>query len=223
MMTEERCIMTYQVVFFDLDGIIFDSYDLWDKAIENLLYDYGVSYTQVIKKTLWEIPMTQANKYLKSLIEDSINDNLFESQKMQYLRSLYKHVELIDNAETVLKTLHFQNVPIYGVTANYFELAKVGLEANGIFAYFNGLYSSMEDGKGEKDSAFLKAICEKEKLNLSDILFVEDNQNNLKIAQTLGIDGIFYDSDSNPMTKINDDFPIIEKLSQLLHYFKGDK
>jgi beta-phosphoglucomutase-like phosphatase (HAD superfamily) len=38
------------VIFLDLDGVIFDSYGLWDEVIEKVLALANISYTQTIKR-----------------------------------------------------------------------------------------------------------------------------------------------------------------------------
>ena len=129
--------MTYKAIFFDLDGVIFDSYDLWDQAVSQLLADYGVSYSEEIKQTLWQLPMTEANGYLLGLIDEFVDEGGFEKQKRSYLKKRYQTVPLIKGAQTVLAELNQQGFQLYAVTANYADLARAGLEAHELLANFS--------------------------------------------------------------------------------------
>lgn len=53
------------IIFFDLDGVIFDSYGLWDKAVEDFLSTVNLTYTTEMKQKLWQLNMLEAEHYLR--------------------------------------------------------------------------------------------------------------------------------------------------------------
>ena len=85
--------MNKMVIWFDLDGVIFDSYEVWDQVVQGILKHHGVAYTQQIREELWRIPMEDVNAYLLQLVESSLDENEFERQKMNQLQSLYRAVD----------------------------------------------------------------------------------------------------------------------------------
>ena len=44
--------MNKMVIWFDLDGVIFDSYEVWDQVVQGILKHHGVAYTQQIREEL---------------------------------------------------------------------------------------------------------------------------------------------------------------------------
>ncbi|WP_242616149.1 hypothetical protein [Streptococcus parasuis] len=56
--------MNKMVIWFDFDGVIFDSYEVWDQVVQGILKHHGVAYTQQIREELWRIPMEDVNAYL---------------------------------------------------------------------------------------------------------------------------------------------------------------
>lgn len=111
--------MNKMVIWFDLDGVIFDSYGVWDKVVQGILKLHGVAYTQQIKEELWRIPMEDVNAYLLQLVENSLDENELERKKMNQLQSLYRDVSLVDGVHELLSTLKAKGAVMYAVTSNY--------------------------------------------------------------------------------------------------------
>ena len=72
------------IIFLDLDGVIFDSYDLWDDVVKELLAMANVDYTDEIKKHLWRLNMPEAELYLAEF---------FTSQNLVFQENLLKSVK----------------------------------------------------------------------------------------------------------------------------------
>ncbi|MGT2906698.1 HAD family hydrolase [Streptococcus dentiloxodontae] len=206
--------MTVSAVFFDLDGVIFDSYDLWDRVVEKLLKNYGIHYHDFMRQRLWQLSMTQINAYLLELINQKVTEKELEERKMAIAKELYSCVTLIDGARDILLFLKRQGVAAYAVTSNYGRLADLGLRSADVNRYFVKIYSSLDQGYTEKNTAFLQNICQQENLLPQEIVMVEDDGRNLAIAAQLGISGILMKNKMYPNEKGGTD-TIIGSLHEL--------
>lgn len=191
--------MAHITIFFDLDGVVFDSYDLWDQVVSQLLAVYGVSYTETIKQNLWQLSMKEANDYLLSLISTEVDELAFEQAKSELLLASYRQVPLMTDVAFVLKEMVARGFCLYAVTSNDLQLAKTGLESHGLLTYFSKVISSLGYGDGEKDTDFFQHLLEEEGLMGADVCMVEDSLENLKNAASVGIKGIYMKNELYPM------------------------
>lgn len=88
-----------KIVFFDLDGVLFDSYDIWDQMVKSLLERYGIPFTNELQARLWNMEMEQADLYLTHLLADFLDETSFKSAKEDYLLKAYQSVSLKSGAK----------------------------------------------------------------------------------------------------------------------------
>lgn len=215
--------MNKMVIWFDLDGVIFDSYEVWDQVVQGILKHHGVTYTQQIEEELWRIPMEDVNAYLLQLVENSIDENELERQKMDQLQSLYRDISLVEGVHELLSTLKAKGAVMYAVTSNYLELAELGLSSHHLSNYFVKLYSSLDLFGSDKNREFYQFILHQEGMDPANIVMVEDNMNNLRIGHELGIAGVYIEHLNSPFSDENTGIVSIKQLSELIPILEDRK
>ena len=209
------------VIFLDLDGVIFDSYGLWDEVIEKVLAIANISYTQTIKKHLWRLNMVEAQAYLSALFAKE-NLPYPEKKTQQLLEGAYQKVSLMPHAVETLDDLAEEDFLIYAVTSNYDDLAKIGLESTGVLQYFSGIYSCIALGFPDKTDEFYRAVLEIEGLSDKTIFYLEDSTRHLKTAQKFGIQGVYLSNTDNPQDNQEQAFCTIRHLKEFITIVKEE-
>lgn len=209
------------VIFLDLDGVIFDSYGLWDEVIEKVLVLANISYTQTIKKHLWRLNMVEAQAYLSALFAKE-NLTYPEKKTQQLLEEAYQKVSLIPHAVEMVADLAKEDFLIYAVTSNYDDLAKIGLESAGVLQYFSGIYSCIALGFPDKTEDFYQAVLETEALSDKAIFYLEDSTLHLKTAQKFGIQGVYLSNTDNPQDNQEQSFRTIRHLKEFITIVKEE-
>ncbi|MBV1943989.1 HAD family hydrolase [Streptococcus parasuis] len=215
--------MNKMVIWLDLDGVIFDSYEVWDQVVQGILKHHGVAYTQQIREELWRIPMEDVNAYLLQFVENSLDENELERQKMNQLQSLYRDISLVEGVHELLSTLKAKGAVIYAVTSNYLELAELGLSSHHLSNYFVKLYSSLDLFGSDKNREFYQFILHQERIDPANIVMVEDNKNNLCIGYELGIAGVYIEHPNSPFSVENTGIVSIKQLSELIPILEDKK
>ncbi|CAM4189578.1 hypothetical protein AT575_05110 [Streptococcus penaeicida] len=210
-----------KIVFFDLDGVLFDSYDIWDQMVKSLLERYGIPFTDELQAKLWSLEMDQADLYLTHLLADFLDETSFKVAKEEYLLEEYKSVTLKSGTKELLPYLIKKGYNLYAVTSNYGHLAKAGLEANGLLPYFQQVISTFDYNSDSKDIEFLNSIISFYELEKHSIAMVEDSWKNLLEAKKAGIETIYLLNDVYPLEKVAKetiDFAItdLDQLSTIL-------
>lgn len=209
------------VIFLDLDGVIFDSYGLWDEVIEKVLAIANISYTQTIKKHLWRLNMVEAQAYLSALFAKE-NLPYPEKKTQQLLEGAYQKVSLMPQAVEMIADLAKEDFLIYAVTSNYDDLAKIGLESAGVLQYFSGIYSCIALGFLDKTEDFYQAVLETEALSDKTIFYLEDSTRHLKTAQKFGIQGVYLSNTDNPQDNQEQAFRTIRHLKEFITIVKEE-
>ncbi|WP_423215593.1 HAD family hydrolase [Streptococcus equinus] len=208
-----------KVIFLDLDGVIFDSYSLWDDVIKEFLAMANVDYTDEIKKHLWRLNMPEAELYLAEFFV-SQNLEFQENLLKSLLVDAYRQVGLMPKADEMLSDLHQQGFLIYAVTSNYQYLAQLGLKSSGVLKYFFKIISCIGIGFPDKTEDFYHCLLEKEKLQGKKIYYLEDSLRNLKKAEKCGISGVFLSNLDNPQDSFEHDFKTIQTLDEFIEIVK---
>ena len=108
-------------------------------------------------------------------MENSLDENELERQKMNQLQSLYRDISLVEGVHELLSTLKAKGAVMYAVTSNYLELAELGLSSHHLSNYFVKLYSSLDLFGSDKNREFYQFILHQERIDPANIVMVEDN------------------------------------------------
>ncbi|MBJ8326218.1 HAD family hydrolase [Streptococcus pacificus] len=195
------------VIFLDLDGVVFDSYHIWDQVVETLLAQNGLRLTPIIRQRLWQSTMTQAEQYLLSLLGKEWTLEDLRREKDRLLVRAYEKVTLFENVTPTLETLVKEGYRLIAVTSNERHLALKGLESNSLLPYFKAVYSIFDFNFHDKTSDFLQRVVREAGVVEDHLVMVEDSWKNLQQAKNLGITTIYFE---NPVYPLEDQKAFID-------------
>lgn len=205
-------------IFFDLDGVIFDSYGLWDNVVSHLLALKGLSLTKDIQEHLWSLSMVDADRYLTSLLYPDYEPEEISDIKYQFLIDAYSEVRLLRHTKELLEDLSETGWQLFAVTSNYKQIAEIGLQASEIYNSFTDVLSVMDTAFEEKDANYFQFIADKYSFDLSKIVIIDDSIANLKAAKKVKMKTIYFQNSLYPLRKedYQDIDLILNDLSDLL-------
>jgi HAD superfamily hydrolase (TIGR01509 family) len=139
-----------KAVIFDLDGTLIDSMWVWGKIDEDYFKVRNMDLPKDLKDQIEHLSFEDTAVYFKNKF--NLTDTLDEIKK-EWLDSA--HVEYTSNVKlkpgvveflSLLKTL---NIKIGLATSNTKQLLEAGLQANGIYDYFDSITLTDEVSRGK--------------------------------------------------------------------------
>lgn len=107
----------------------------------------------------------------------------------------------IQGSIDILKNLYQLNYPLFALTNWSKETFPIALKQFDFFKYFIDIVVSGEEGFIKPDHQIYKILLQRNSLKAFDCLFIDDNLDNVKSAQNLGMDAIHFE---NPEKLINE-------------------
>lgn len=217
----------YRNILFDLYGTLIDIHtDETEERFWNtlaLFFSYnGARYTaqslrrrygelvqeRLAKNTATKYPDTRVMEVFGALyIEQGMRApgvllahtaRLFRAASTQYI-ALYPGVE------ELLGKLRGHGRRLFILSNGQREFSEPELRSLGIFSAFEALYSSATYGVCKPDPAFYDSLLKKEKLNVSECLFVgNDHLTDIAGAEAVGMDSVYIHSNQSRNVKKTD-------------------
>lgn len=186
--------MPLKVVIFDAGGVLHTS----TTAVQDALVK-EFSLTQTALHDIWTtlIPLLGSGKITEQSFWREIHDAYGVRQ-----------VEVVENllgkafAETLapypevlalVKALHRHGIAL-AVLSNTIEPHAKALREAGVYDGFDQLFLSHEVGLRKPDPAIYKHVLRELDVQPAEALFIDDDPNNVKAAQALGMQGVIFTS-----------------------------
>ncbi|MCB2290960.1 HAD family phosphatase [Clostridium sp. CS001] len=139
-----------KAVIFDLDGTLIDSMWVWGKIDEDYLKVRNIDLPKDLKDQIEHLSFDDVAVYFKNTF--NITDTLEEIKK-EWLdsahRSYISDVRLKPGAIEFLSLLKTLNIKIGLATSNTRILLEAGLNANGIYDFFDSITLTEEVSRGK--------------------------------------------------------------------------
>ncbi|MBS3787882.1 HAD family phosphatase [Candidatus Bipolaricaulota bacterium] len=180
-----------KAVHFDLDGSLVDSAQAWFESEIELLREYGVelsveqirdiTHDELVGRGQWF-----AARFYKEKFGLSASVGEIRSRRIGMVKKYYGDMELIEGAESFLKTIAQSSLKVTLATSSPLELTDIFIRKHGFGELFDGVVSAdqVEESKPSPD-IFLKA-AETVGVRPEDCLIVEDSKNGLLAAMEAG-------------------------------------
>lgn len=157
-MTKKGEVMVKGVIF-DIDGVILDSMQVWDKAGEMYLQKLGLQPEPGLSKALETMSMNEGAKFLKErycldMDEDEIIKGINDT-----IKDFYAHeVRLKEGVERFLDGLYRRGIKIAAATSCDREVFEKALVRLNVIGYFDRIFTATETGSGKtKPDIFIAA------------------------------------------------------------------
>ena len=201
-------------VFFDLDGTLFDSNDLWEKIDIEFLSKRGYDVPDDYIVKVSALNFREAAVYTKQLfnLPDTPQELIEEWRKMAQNEYEYNFL-LKPHAKEYLFALKKQGVRLAVATSLPPSLYVPALKNNGIYELFDNCFSAEDCNRGKEHSDFFIEIMQQVHSLPQKCLFFEDVLSAIKSikrtgAKVCGVYDYFSRSDVSEII-LNADFYIV--------------
>ena len=208
--------MKYKLVCFDMDGVIFQHQNFW----KELHIEMGTWYEGKILN----------DRYLKTdykkLVNIVVKGLWYKKSAVSYYR-LVEKAKYNKNAYELIDNLKEKGVKTIIITSGPYDLAERArkeleidfIEANRLIIE-NGIIKDMVWPIGNDNKIeFLKMICDRENINLKEVIAIGDDQNDITLFKEVGF-SIAFNSSDDDLKKSASVVVASDNLLDLLKYVK---
>jgi HAD superfamily hydrolase (TIGR01509 family) len=178
--------LTREAVIFDLDGVIVESEQVWDRVRRRFVEEHGGIWREDSSRYMMGLSTQAWVRYLTTdlgvqLPEDEVAERVIEEIKRDYAHSL----PLIRGAVPTVRELS-TNWPLAVASGSPISLIEAVLEGGSIRGEFQVLVSSDEVVAGKPAPDVYIETARRLKVRVERCVVVEDSSNGIKSAATAG-------------------------------------
>lgn len=202
-------------IFFDADGVLFASKS-FEKSILGVLKKMGIS-SKKIKKNIYDLEEVM-------VVPDEWIDTIEKENEMWKIlfRQIIAHLE-VDNKEIIVQKLlensvyyknsyllkgvedfleQYKGEYVYHIITNAYPSVYYILESLGIKKYFKTIISSSDVYMCKPDLEIFRYALKVSGCNAEESFFVDDKEENVKMANSIGMKGIVFDNRKNDLRNL---------------------
>lgn len=193
-----------KAILFDADGVVLKKRDKYFS--QRLVEDFGINVPEdKIRHFFSEIyPKIRLGKAdLKVEVKKRMRSWGWQKSLDEFLKYWYDYENNIDNQVLdFVIDLRQKGLKCY-LASDHSKYRADDLMNNVLGQYFDGGFFSGYLGCDKEDKDFYQAVLKKLKLKPEEILFVDDEEENVEVAKKMGMKAIYYQSFSD-LSKVNE-------------------
>jgi HAD superfamily hydrolase (TIGR01509 family) len=165
-----------KAVVFDMDGLMFNTEDLYDIVLQSLLERRGKQFTNELKMKMMGLPGWKAFQVLKDDCQLSDSVEVLEHELHgQFYELLPAHIQMMPGLETLLARLEELKIPKSVATSSDRELANLALEMFDLPSRFKFILTSDDVTNGKPHPEVYEKSAEGLGVEPSEMLALEDS------------------------------------------------
>jgi HAD superfamily hydrolase (TIGR01509 family) len=174
-------------VAFDMDGIIFNTEDLYDQVGEILLSRRGRIFTRELKMEMMGLPASKAYEIMRTRcgITDSINQLQLETDAI-FDDLLPKQLRTMPGLETLLQKLESKRIPKIVATSSHRYFAQRNLAQYELTQRFEFVLTAEDVNQGKPHPEIYLTASEKLDVAPRNLLVLEDSKTGSTAAAASG-------------------------------------
>lgn len=176
--------MTY---LFDFDGTLVDSMPIYIDTMIQILKDYDIDYPEDIVKIITPLgTQGSADYYIKlgvPLSKEEIIERMGRGMVEAYFTQIPAKADVIET----LRALKERGDSLNVLTASPHITLDACLKRLGIYDWFDHVWSCDDFATTKANPEIYKQAAEKIGVPVEDVLFLDDNLNAIRTAQTAGM------------------------------------
>ena len=181
---------------FDFDGTLVDSMPTYARMMLNILEENGIDYPDDIIKIVTPLGYVDTAKYF---INMGLNMEHAALVDLMNERALYEYTYNIpakDGVIEALRELKARDCSLNVLTASPHTVLDPCLKRLGIFDIFDNVWSCNDFQTNKSNPEIYRMAAEKMGVDVSDVIFLDDNFNADKTAKSAGMTvyGVYDDS-----------------------------
>lgn len=207
---------------FDFDGTLVDSMPSFGAVMLRILDENNVPYEKDILKVITPLGYIGTARYYIRLGLALSEEEILALMHRYLLDAYSNHIKAKQHVRAALETLKKRGCRLNVLTASPHAMLDICLKRNGIYDYFEHIWSCDDFQTTKSDPEIYKMAARRLNCRPDEVLFLDDNYNANKTAKAAGMKtcGV-YDASSSEYTEdikaITDYY--IRDFSELDHLF----
>lgn len=174
-------------VVFDLDGVLLDSEEIWDRAREELAHERGGRWHDGAQRDMMGMSSTEWSRYMHETIGLPEPPEEISREVVRRLTELYREeLPVIPGAKEAVERLAAR-WPLGLASSSNRELIDLVLELLGVAHLFLATVSSEEVARGKPEPDVYLEAARRLGIEPSRAAAVEDSQNGILAARAAGM------------------------------------
>jgi len=176
-----------EAVVFDLDGVLLDSEEIWDRAREELAHERGGSWHDQAQRDMMGMSSTEWSRYMADVIGLPEPPEEINREVVHRLTELYREeLPAIPGAREAVERLAAR-WPLGLASSSNRELIDLVLELLGVQHLFTATVSSEEVARGKPAPDVYLEAARRLGVDPATAAAVEDSQNGILSAKAAGM------------------------------------
>jgi len=126
-----------RAVIFDLDGVLLDTEGLYTEATSRVVARFGKTYPFELKVKMMGRSAIESARLLLAQLEIPLAVDAYLEERAQILKPLFAQSKPMPGAESVVRWLHMQKIPMAVATSSSRSLFRVKTSHHNWFELFN--------------------------------------------------------------------------------------
>ena len=176
-----------EAVVFDLDGVLLDSEEIWDRAREELARERGGRWHNRAQRDMMGMSSTEWSRYMADVIGLPEPPEEINREVVHRLTELYREeLPAIAGAREAVERLAAR-WPLGLASSSNRELIDLVLESSGLGRYFKASVSSEEVARGKPAPDVFLEAARRLGVEPTHCAAVEDSENGILAAKAAGM------------------------------------
>lgn len=177
----------YQAVAFDMDGLMFNTEDLYDDVGDTLLQQHGQRFTRQLKLEMMGRPGQEALAIMKQRcnLPQSV-DELSEQVKQIFSQLLPGRIEMMPGLAALLDFLEQHKIPKCVATSSHRQFASEALGSFDLEPRFEFVLTADDVENGKPDPEVYLTAAQRMGIETKQMLVLEDSEIGSRAAVAAG-------------------------------------
>ncbi len=187
--SEDQLFNGKTAIIFDFDGTIADTLPLHDKAFQQTLSGYPLTFNY---GNYAGMSTRKAIALIFAQNQQSLSDELLQvltKQKQLAANARYKEaISFMPGAEALIRLLHDKKFSLFVASSGSGMNVNAGLEALGIRSLFKGVITADDVEQAKPHPEIFLRVLEQYNINPAQAIVIEDALSGIASAKAAGID-----------------------------------
>ncbi|WP_288763631.1 HAD family phosphatase [uncultured Weeksella sp.] len=184
-------------IFFDFDGVIVDSLQLWEQMFDEVVKLYHLDTKCLVENDGMNFTTNEAIQLMlenQQRFTNALSAEIIEWTEKFYIDNFHQLLRLNEHVVEVLEHLKANQIQIILVSNSSKRQVKYAFEQLKLHSYFDHTISADDVSKGKPNAEpYLKALSLSEKQK-EEVLVIEDSLTGINSAKVAGLNYKIYNN-----------------------------
>jgi HAD superfamily hydrolase (TIGR01509 family) len=176
-----------EAVVFDLDGVLLDSEQLWDRAREELARERGAPWHERAQRDMMGMSSREWSRYMHDVIGVADSPEQISADVVRRIEAFYRErLPLLDGAVEAVQRLA-ERWPLGLASSSNREVIDLALDLAGLVPYFRATVSSEEVARGKPSPDVYLEAARRLGVPPTECAAIEDSANGIRAGKNAGM------------------------------------